>query len=84
MDKRIVAVVNLRLQRAAFTGQVNKFGVNLRYAIIQNGHLATFLTRILVRNLAVRGVIIAVYLGALCMLEIFAGDTHIVLERLSV
>ena len=77
MDKRFVTMVNLRLQKVAFAGQFNKFGVNLRYAIIQNGHLATFLTRIPIRNLAAHRVIIAVYLGAICMLAILARVAHV-------
>jgi hypothetical protein len=77
VDERIVTVVNLRLQKAAFAGQVNKFGVNLGYAIIQHRHFAAFFTGILIGELAARRVIIAMYVRAPAIL---AGDTHIGLE----
>lgn len=72
MDKRFVTMVNLRLQKAAFAGQVNKFGVNLRYTIIQNIHLVTFLKKIPIANLAGHRVIAAAYLEALFILVILA------------
>ena len=78
MDKRFVAVVDLHFQKAAFVSQCDQFGMNLRYVSIQNRQLAAFLTRIPIGELAAHRVIIAVYLGAFCILAIFARVTHMV------
>ena len=80
MDKRFVAVVDLHFQKAAFVSQCDQFGtnMNLRYVSIQIRQLAAFLTRIPIGELAAHRVIIAVYLGAFCILAIFARVTHMV------
>jgi hypothetical protein len=77
VDERFVTVVNLRLQKAAFAGQVNEFGVSLGYAIIQHRHFAAFFTGIPIGELAARGVIIAMYLRTLGILAILARVAHV-------